>query len=67
MGRKSLTLRRIDQAKAPDLRASLDAIQLASHEAQRIDAQTATYLIISRDAQLVRLSVPELTQGIVVE
>ena len=62
-----MTPRQIDQAKDPDLRASLDAMQRASREAQRIAAQTGTCLIIFRDAQIVRLSVHELTQDIVIE
>ena len=54
----------IDHAKDPDLRASLEAIQRASQEAQRLAAQTGTFLVIFRDAQVVRLSVHDLTQSV---
>jgi len=43
----------IEQAKDPDLRASLAAMQPAARRAREVAARTGTRLVLVRDGQLV--------------
>lgn len=52
----------INEAKDPDLRASLAALQRASLLARKTAIQTDTHLVIVKDGKLVRLSAEELRQ-----
>jgi hypothetical protein len=53
----------ISQAKDPDLRSSMAALQRASMLARQIVIQTDTHLVIFKDGQLLRLSADELRQS----
>lgn len=50
----------ISEAKDPDVRASMAALQRASLLARQTAIQTGTHLVIVKDAQLVRISAEEL-------
>jgi len=50
----------IAEAKDPDLRASLQAIQRAALAARAVAVQTNTSIVIVQNAQLVRLSAVEI-------
>ena len=52
----------ISEAKDPDLRASMAALQRASLLARKTAIQTDTHLIIVKDGRLLRLSAEELRQ-----
>lgn len=52
----------IGEAKDPDLRASMAALQRASVLARQIAIQTNTHLVIVKDGRLLRLSAEELRQ-----
>lgn len=52
----------ISQAKNPDLRASLAALQRASETARKVAIQTDTALIIVQDGKLTRLTASQLRQ-----
>lgn len=52
----------ISEAKDPDLRASMVALQRASLLARKTAIQTNTHLVIVKDGQLLRLSADELRQ-----
>jgi len=43
----------IEQAKDPDVRASLAAMQRAARRAREVAARTGTRLVLVRDGQLV--------------
>ncbi len=51
----------ISEAKDPDLRASMAALQRASLQARKTAIQTGTHLIIVKDGQLLRISAEELS------
>ena len=53
----------INEAKDPDVRASLAALQRASLQARKTAIQTGTHLIIVKDGQLLRISAEELSKG----
>ena len=52
----------ISEAKDPDLRASMAALEQASQRARQIAIQTGTHLVIVKDGQLLRISAEELRQ-----
>ncbi len=52
----------ISEAKDPDVRASMAALQRASLQARKTAIQTGTHLIIVKDGQLLRISAEELSQ-----
>jgi hypothetical protein len=56
--------RDISQAKDPDLRASLAAMQRAAQSARKTAIQTDTAIVMVREGQLVRVSAAELQQQI---
>lgn len=58
-----MTQQELAQAKDPDLRASLQAIQRAAQLARKIAVQTGTDIVIVENQQIVRLSAQELQQG----
>ena len=49
-------------AKDPDVRASLQALQRAAQLARQTAIQTETHLIIVKDGQMLRISADELRQ-----
>ena len=53
----------ISEAKDPDLRASMAALQRASLLARQTAIQTGTHLVIVKDGQLLRISAEELRQS----
>ena len=53
----------ISEAKDPDLRASMAALQRASLMARKTAIQTGTHLVIVKDGQLLRISAEELRQS----
>lgn len=55
-----MTPKDISQAKNPDLRASLAALQRAAQDARRIAMQTDTAIIVMRDGKRVRVTADEL-------
>lgn len=52
----------IGEAKDPDLRASMAALQRASLQARKTAIQTGTHLVIVKDGQLLRISAEELSE-----
>lgn len=50
----------IAEAKNPDLRASVAAMQRAADAARKIAIQTDTFLVVVRDGQIVRIPAAEL-------
>lgn len=64
MGRTSMsqtaTPKDISQAKNPDLRASLAAMQRAAELAKQIAIQTNTAIVVVRDGMRVRITVEQL-------
>ena len=52
----------ISEAKDPDVRASMAALQRASLQARKTAIQTGTHLVIVKDGQLLRISAEELSQ-----
>lgn len=50
----------VSQAKDPDLRASLAAMQRAAQLARRTAIQTETGIVIVRDGKIVHISAEEL-------
>ena len=50
----------ISQAKDPDLRASIKALQRASIQARKTAIQTGTNLVIVKDGQLLRIPADQL-------
>ena len=49
-------------AKDPDVRASLQALQRAAQLARQTAIQTETHLIVVKDGQMLRISADELRQ-----
>lgn len=54
----------ISEAKDPDLRGSMAALQRASLLARKTAIQTDTHLVIVKDGQLLRLSAEDLRQQV---
>ena len=54
----------ISEAKDPDMRASLAALQRAALLARKIAIQTGTHLVIVKDGQLLRIPAEELRKQI---
>ena len=52
----------ISEAKDPDLRAAMAALQRAALQARKTAIQTGTNLVIVKDGQLLRMSAEELSQ-----
>jgi hypothetical protein len=52
----------ISEAKDPDLRGSMAALQRAALLARKTAIQTDTHLVIVKDGQLLRISPEELRQ-----
>ncbi len=52
----------LSEAKDPDLRASMAALQRAALQARKTAIQTGTNLVIVKDGQLLRISAEELSQ-----
>ena len=52
----------ISEAKDPDVRASMAALQRASLQARKTAIQTGTHLVIVKDGQLLRISAAEPSQ-----
>ncbi|MFM2111584.1 MAG: hypothetical protein RLZZ271_244 [Pseudomonadota bacterium] len=57
-----MTYQELSQAKDPDLRASLQAMQRAAELARRTAVQTGTDIVIVENQQIVRLSASTLAQ-----
>ena len=55
-----MTRQELSQAKDPDLRASLKALQRAAELARKTAIQTDTDIVIVENQQIVRLSAQEL-------
>ena len=55
-----MTRQELSQAKDPDLRASLKAMQRAAELARKTAMQTGTDIVIVENQQIVRLSALEL-------
>ena len=55
-----MTMKNIQEAKDPDLRASVAAMSRAAAAARKIAIQTETDLIIVKDGKLTRISAQEL-------
>lgn len=53
----------ISQAKDPDLRASLAAMQRAARLARRTAIQTETGIVIVQNGKIVHISAQELRRG----
>ena len=58
-----MTMKNIQEAKDPDLRASVAAMSRAAQAARRTAIQTGTDLIIVKDGQLIRISADELRKA----
>lgn len=58
-----MTMKNIQEAKDPDLRASVAAMRRAAQAARRTAIQTDTDLIIVKDGQLIRISADELRKA----
>ncbi len=54
---------KLSEARNPDLRASLPALQRAAMLARKIAVQTDTEIIVAKDGKLVRISAAELRDG----
>jgi hypothetical protein len=57
-----MTQQELSQAKDPDLRTSLQAMQRAAELARRTAMQTDTHIVIVENEQIVRLSAQQLQQ-----
>lgn len=57
-----MTQQELSQAKDPDLRASLQAMQRAAELARKTAMQTDTHIVIVENEQIVRLSAQQLQQ-----
>lgn len=57
---QTATPKDISQAKNPDLRASLAAMQRAAELAKQIAIQTNTAIVVVRDGMRVRITVEQL-------
>jgi len=57
------TAENIDQARNPDLRASMAAMRRAAQLARQIAIQTNTGIVMVRDGQCVRISAQELREA----
>lgn len=57
-----MTHKELSQAKDPDLRASLQAMQRAAELARKTAVQTGTDIVIVENQQIVRLSAYMLAQ-----
>jgi hypothetical protein len=55
-----MTRNELSQAKNPDLRASLIALQRAAELARKTAIQTNTEIIVVRDGKLVRIPAQQL-------
>ena len=58
-----MKMKDISEAKDPDLRASMAALQRAALQARKTAIQTGTNLVIVKDGQLLRISAEELSHG----
>lgn len=52
-----MNLKKIEQAKDPDLAGSLNAIRRAAQRAREIAAQTGTVLVVRHGVQIDRITV----------
>jgi hypothetical protein len=57
-----MTLQELSQAKDPDLRASLQAIQRAAALARQTALQTDTGIVIVQGEEIIKLSADQLRQ-----
>jgi hypothetical protein len=57
-----MTMKSIEEAKDPDLRASLTALMRAAEEARKTAIQTGTDLIVAREGKLTRIPARELRE-----
>ncbi|MCB1634846.1 MAG: hypothetical protein KDI51_09670 [Xanthomonadales bacterium] len=57
-----MSIRPISEAKCPDLRGSVAAMQRAAELAREIAIQTNTGIVIVRDGQIVHVSAAELRE-----
>jgi hypothetical protein len=55
-----MKMKDISEAKNPDLRASMAALQRASLQARKTAIQTGTHLVIVKDGKLLRIPAEEL-------
>lgn len=60
MGREPMKPRDLSEARNPDLRGSLAAMQRAAKLAREIAIQTNTAIVIMRDGKPVRVTAEEL-------
>jgi hypothetical protein len=60
MGRELVNARDISDAKDPDLRASVAAMQRAAELARKIAIQTDTHLVIVENGKIMRIPASEL-------
>lgn len=59
-----MKIKDINEAKDPDVRASLGALQRAAESARKTAIQTDTGIVIKKDGKLVRIPANELRTAI---
>ena len=57
-----MTMKNIEEANDPDLRASAAAMRRAAVAARKTAIQTGTHLIIVKDGKLIRIPAQELRE-----
>ena len=63
MGRETITMKNIQEAKDPDLRASAAAMKRAAEAARKTAIQTDTNLIIVKNGKLTRIPAQALREA----
>jgi hypothetical protein len=63
MGREPMTMKSIQEAKDPDLRASVAAMNRAAEAARQTAIQTGTDLIIMKNGKLTRIHADALREA----
>lgn len=58
-----MTMKDISEAKDPDLRASVAAMQRASELARKTAIQTDTYLVVVENGELIRIPADVLREA----
>lgn len=54
----------LDQARDPDIRASLNALRRAAEMARKTAIQTNTHLVVVKDGRLLRIAASELAANV---
>ena len=63
MGRELITMKSIQEANDPDLRASVAAMNRAAEAARKIAIETGTDLIIMKNGKLTRIPADALREA----